>query len=581
MTFPPATSRTSFAGRWLLIVVLVVVLLSLAAPAVVLGAETTASSPTEPGPEEQRFRRRTKPAEPPTPVTPAIEDQTPPYVEPPVSADLRPFPVRTIRVEGAILIPAEELERLVAPYEGREATLADLRRLAAELTQWLRGHGYVTSRVYLPPQDVTEGIVTVQIFEGRIGEVRAEGGARWARPETLVRRMRSRAGAALDYRLLRGDLAMLNANLDREISAVLVPGKATGTTDLVLRVDERRPIHVGYLAHNAGTRTTGRFRQGFVAGHSNLTGHDDQLVIRTEVSERSRFVGTAASFLIPVGAGGRTFGFDASHAEVTLGRQFQPLDIEGTATVLGMTWAEPLWRDERWELEWVTGFDGKRIRSKETRSVRGKDDLRVLRLGPSLLERDAFGRSILTTELGIGFSRFLGGSRKVDAAASRAQTGGQFVRLTVSGGRLQRVWGRLQVLLRGTWQWTDDRLPPAETLQIGGAETVRGYPQAEFLGDYGYVGSVELRIPVPVPIGLPPRAASPLTFVGFVDTGGAFLRKPLQTEEARRRLTGVGVGLRWALSQHMAASVDLGLPVGDTSSDENRPQVHYSINAGF
>ncbi|MBI4227020.1 MAG: ShlB/FhaC/HecB family hemolysin secretion/activation protein [Candidatus Omnitrophica bacterium] len=540
-------------------------------------AETSASPRTEAGPEEQRFRRRATPQEPQESVVPSIEDRTSAPEAPPVPAGPA-FLVRTVRLEGRPLIPEGAFRAIAAPYEGRALTFADLQQLTQALTHWLRRRGYVTSRVSLPPQDVTDGVVTLRLLDGLVGAIRVEG-ATHSRPTTLRARMQSRPGALLNYPRLQGDLARLNATPDRRVAAVLMPGEAPGTTDVVLNVDEQSPIHAGLFAHNAGARLSGRFRHGLILGHHNLTGHDDQLVVRTERSPRTGFLGTTASYLIPLGASGRTVGLDASHADVQLGMQFRPSPIEGRATVLGLTWSEPIIQRPSWEAEWNVGIDGKRIRSREGGGDRGKDDLRVLRTGPNWLGHDPHGRGMLTTELGIGFSRFLGSSRKEDPAASRTQTGGQFVRLTVAGGRLQRLWGQFQLLARGAWQWTDDRLPPAEMLQIGGAETVRGYPQGEFLGDYGYVGTVEVRAPLPWGHR---RGAPTWSLAGFYDGGAAFLRKPLQTEEAQRRLQGVGVGLRWTWSPSTSAVLDLALPVGDTSSeDEDRPRIHYAVNLGF
>lgn len=540
-------------------------------------AETSASSRSEAGPEEQRFRERERPHEPPEVVLPSIDDRTP-LATPPAAPAGPSFLARAIRVEGPLLIPDPVVRAAVKPLEGRQVTFEDVQRAAEALTRWLRGRGYVTSRVYIPPQDVTDGIVTLRILDGRVGEVRVEG-ARYSRPSHLLRRMHSRPGARLNYQQLQMDLTRLNEMPDRQVAAVLMPGRETGTSDVVLNVEEQWPVHAGYFAHNAGARLSGRFRQGVRVGHNNLTGRDDQLVVRTELSQRTGFWGTTANYLLPLEASGRTVSIDASHADVHLGQQFHPNDIEGRAIVLGATWSEPLIQRPQWETEWIVGFDGKRIRSREDGGDRGKDDLRVLRTGPNWLEQDPHGRSLVTTELGIGFSRFLGASRKVDPSASRTDTGGQFVRLTVAGGRLQRLWGGLQLLLRGAWQWTDDRLPPAEMLQIGGAETVRGYPQGEFLGDYGYVGTAELR--APLPWGW--RRGKPAWYLaGFYDGGAAFLRHPLQTEEEQRRLQGVGIGLRWTWTVHASAVLDLGLPVGDTSSeDEDRPRVHYAVNVGF
>lgn len=550
-------------------------LLALTAPRL-QAAETSAPSTQEAGPEERRFRRR-GPPEPPERRPPQIEDRLglPDLPEAPAGP---PFTVRTIRVQPDEAIPADVRQRVVGPYEGRTVTLADLQRLAAELTRWLRGQGKVTSRAYIPPQEVVDGVVTIQILEGRIGEIRVEG-TTYSRPSTLTRRMQTKPGTLLDYRRLQQDLGRLNAGPDRRVTAVLLPGRTTGTTDILLRVQETSPWHAGLLANNTGTKFTGRHRQGVTLGHQNVTGHDDQLVLRAEVAgERTGFIGGTAGYLLPLGASGRTLSVDLSHAQVTLGRQFRPRDLEGTATVLGVTWAEPWFQTAHWEAEWAVGFDAKRIRSRENGSDQGKDELRILRVGPNVLEQDASGRSIVATEVGIGFSGILGASGRVDPSASRPETGGQFVRLTIAGGRLQRLFDRLQLLLRGAWQWTNDRLPPAEAMRLGGAETVRGYPEGEFLGDYGYSGTAELRVPLPF---FRRGERRPLTLVAFVDGGAGFLRHPLQAEEEKRRLIGVGFGLRWVLTPYTQASVDLGFPVGDTSIEKDTPRLSYGVAVGF
>ncbi len=541
-------------------------------------AQTTAPASSEAGPEEARFRRRGKGLEPPARVIPSIEDQAPPYLEPPFGSEVRKFFVKKITVEGSVLLPDNEAVPMVSPYEGRELTLVDLRKLAGELTRWLRGHEYVTSRVYIPPQEITDGLVKVQVLEGRIGEIRIEG-ATSSRPKTLTGRMRTKPGDLLRYAVLQRDLAALGANPDRKVMAVLVPGKTTGTTDVVIRLEEQHPWHAGYFLHNLGTKLTGRFRQGAVAGHNNLTGHDDQLVVRTEFSERSDFFGLTANYLIPLGATGGTLGVDFSRADIELNRHFRRNNVIGDATVLGVSWAQPVFQTADWETEWVTGFDFKRIRSRELGVDQGKDDLRVLRLGPNFLEQDAWGRSIVTNEVGIGFSGFLGGSHKKDSAASRTQSGGQFTRVNLGLGRLQRLFWGFQLLVRGVAQLTNDRLPPAEGFRLGGQESVRGYPEGEFLGDYGYSGTTELRLPIP--LLKVSDTASKLTLVAFADGGAGFLRKPVTGELSKKRLVGLGFGWRWAASPYTNLLMDVGFPVGNDSDDGNGPRLSVSFNMGF
>lgn len=72
-----------------------------------------------------------------------------------------------------------------------------------------------------------------------------------------------------------------------------------------------------------------------------------------------------------------------------------------------------------------------------------------------------------------------------------------------------------------------------------------------------------------------------MTGLVFADGGAAFLRKPLQTEEEKKRLLGVGFGLRWTFNPHATALLDIGFPAGDTSVEEDRPRAYYAVSLGL
>jgi hemolysin activation/secretion protein len=129
-------------------------------------------------------------------------------------------------------------------------------------------------------------------------------------------------------------------------------------------------------------------------------------------------------------------------------------------------------------------------------------------------------------------------------------------------------------------QYTPDKLVTGEQFYIGGATTVRGYPEMEFLGDYGYNATIEIRTPVfPFPSGLRvPKdeglLKDKLQLVYFCDFGHAFLRDPLVGEKKRKSLLGAGAGFRLNLWRKFFISVDWAKPLAPNPSDDKKDKVH-------
>jgi hemolysin activation/secretion protein len=95
-----------------------------------------------------------------------------------------------------------------------------------------------------------------------------------------------------------------------------------------------------------------------------------------------------------------------------------------------------------------------------------------------------------------------------------------------------------------------------EQFALGGPDTVRGYNQAELLGDNAYLVGAELR--------WSPFLDDPDVFqvVTFIDHGGVGLRQ-LQPGDfpAGNHLTGCGFGIRWALAPKTNLRFDVGFPL--------------------
>jgi len=141
----------------------------------------------------------------------------------------------------------------------------------------------------------------------------------------------------------------------------------------------------------------------------------------------------------------------------------------------------------------------------------------------------------------------------------------------------------MMLSIRGAWQITPDIVPSSEEIRIGGSGSVRGYQDGEYLGDNGGYGTVELFLPLyMIPDGWTlPSAQETLRkqiqMVGFVDFGGAAIRKPLIGEKPDRFLAGAGAGFRAHLYDKVYGRIEYGFPPSDNRSGAFYVGVSYEI----
>jgi len=102
--------------------------------------------------------------EPPRPADSAlpglgIKPPAPPSTSLPVAS----INVTRFRFSGLTVVDRAELERVVAPWTGRQVSGAELSQAANAVTEHLRRRGLFVAHAYFPEQNVTDGVVEMAI----------------------------------------------------------------------------------------------------------------------------------------------------------------------------------------------------------------------------------------------------------------------------------------------------------------------------------------------------------------------------------------------------------------------------------
>lgn len=147
-----------------------------------------------------------------------------------------------------------------------------------------------------------------------------------------------------------------------------------------------------------------------------------------------------------------------------------------------------------------------------------------------------------------------------------------------------------QIFGRVHGQVSDGPLVNSEQYAGGGAETARGYLEAEALGDNGIFGTLEFRTPsilrtkrVPKVEGSPDESTgNEWRFYAFGDIGTVVLYDTLPEQDSSFKFASIGLGTEIQLREHFHGLVEIALPFTTlTETVAHDPRVNFRLWADF
>ena len=423
------------------------------------------------------------------------------------------FFVKRIDVQGATILTNIEIDKIIVPYQGTMMTLNDAQKVADLITDIYRKKGFITSRAYVPPQTMKDNVLTIKTIEGRLGTVDIKGN-KYFKTSLLKRELHLTQDGYFNYSALQKSMVYINQHPDRTASTILVPGQEPGTTDVVLNVKDRLPIHAGFIYDNYGSRYIDSNRYALTFEDNNLLGFDDRMFAKVQTSDSNYMRFGQLQYVVPV-TETLNIGAYGIYSNMKLTKEFAALEATGKARVLGLFFDKALIQEDNFEWRVNGGFDYKNISNDELGTLISRDKERVLKLGTELDITDRFGRTIISPEIDVGIPDFLNGMTAKDGLAARAGSGGSFQKWDMSVYRLQPLPLDTSLLWKNQAQWSHDTLPAAEEFELGGPTSVRGYGPDEAYGDKGLYSALEWSVP---PYFIPDYMKVPFTQVALKDS---------------------------------------------------------------
>ena len=135
---------------------------------------------------------------------------------------------------------------------------------------------------------------------------------------------------------------------------------------------------------------------------------------------------------------------------------------------------------------------------------------------------------------------------------------------------------RDSALVRWSGQWTDSPLVNNEQFSLGGVDTVRGYLEAETLGDSGFAGGP--RIAQPAGRRAPDLSSHP-SMPSFSSTAASPPGRSAAGATYRTHLWSTGVGLRLENASGLSGDLDYAVPqVDGTRTRDGGRRIDFSLS---
>jgi hemolysin activation/secretion protein len=445
----------------------------------------------------------------------------------------------------------KEVRAILAAYEGRKLTLAQIYEAADKVTTHYRDKGYLVAKVYVPIQDARKGTLRLKLLLGRYGRIKLNN-------ESLVRTGFLQGiidhavgtGAAAPPPIHKNELerAML---LISDLAGAGVPkvaigaGQQQGLSDFAFTLPPARRINGFVLGDNFGTPWTGRDRLTGGLDINSPLGLGDQLSLFGMVSKENEMIDGSASYSLPIGYDGLRAQVTAFHTTYVLGGTFASLDSRGVADGISGTLTYPIIRSRAASLYIAANFSDK-VLNDLSDNLSYAD--RTIKLGTLSLSYNTIGLLPFTglpmttntiVSFTIGNVYFFDPTQRSENIAG-ADTVGNYGRINLTFSDVVALTDKLSASVNARAQKASRNLDTSEQLQLTGAYGIRSFNEG-VSGDSGYIITPELRYALPT---LPRLKGFQHSIGLFTDVGGAWLEDGSYTvtQQSFTQLNDVGIG---------------------------------------
>lgn len=459
--------------------------------------------------------------------------------------------VKQINLNGNTLFRPADLDHIVKPYLNRYVSIDELHQLRHQLSRAYITKGYINSGVVLPDQKISDGLIHFNVIEGRLTDIKILGNDK-LNTEYITDRIHSNNGQPLNILDTQNDLKLLQRNpLLSQINASLEPGNSLGESTLIVNVKERERSLFSITLDNHKPPSVGSERIGINYENSNLTGGGDALFLSAGTTDGINDIAVTYSNSLTHHDDKLSIYF-SNNESIVIEEPFSAIDLESESMLIGILYGYPVINTLNNTQKVLVGLETNENKSTilgspiafdpGADSLTGESKVAVFQLGYDYLNRSI--DSIFTYNIMLRHG--------LDIANSTINTNGlpdsKFNSLRAQFQFAKKIpLLSSQFFARSSVQFTADPLLSLEKFVIGGASSVRGYRENQYIRDNGMLLTFEWQIPVSRDAR--GNRTNKINIIPFIDMGYAKDSDEVISDTKSESISSAGLGFTWNPNQ--------------------------------
>lgn len=447
-----------------------------------------------------------------------------------------------------------ELVRLVGELEFQLGwiTVEQLDEIAASVTEYYRENGFILSTAFVPEQEVTDGVIRLNVLEGRLGEVAVANELIFS-PDTIKAAFSNDLGQPVTEERIEGALRRINDLPGVRVRGSFSPGDNVGETRLTLGVLEEKAWSSSILLDNHGAETTGETRLYAATEWNNLLNKGHRLsagVLRSEGPDSSIFGQIEYQFPFTRDRRGMVSAAVSTN-EFSVTRLANLPEIVGETDNFSLGMSYQVIRSRTLNLGLSAGYTQKDVIFEvgELTTLSTDEKIETVNVSVDYTQLWDDRQLLLTGRFGVDQGHMIEGEARGQST--------DFTKLLLSANLLKRFsidnWltkneSYFNFVFKLNAQYTEKFLSSVEQFSLGGPDAVRAFGVSDVSVDSGAYAGVELFFDLPYDItdtfNLPLDPIRPFVFYDY-GYGVARGLEGGQDFDAQIKAFGAGFRLNW------------------------------------
>lgn len=427
------------------------------------------------------------------------------------------FFVKNIVVSGNTLILSKNINLLFSNLLNTTVTIDELKLAMDEVTLLYQDKGYI-GRATLPQQDITDGVITVEIREGIFGgaELLTDPDVNYLVNPVIIKQYIESSlsiGSPVDTNKLERAILIASDLPGVLVNQSLQAGKNPGETDSGVRMINE-PWFLGSLTNdNFGSKTTGYNQTLLSSSLLSPNGFGDRIDIALLKTEGVDY--GSITYALPIGYSGLTLGMNASLMSYdVVNGEATTLELSGVSRTLSIDATYPLIRSRTNNLNLTSSLEAKEFINKSSFGTESDYLSKTFNVGVNYLDLTDWlmgGEFVGSINIALGHNDYGNSSNTFQTSKKNDNTDGLHGIFSSNINFTQFFDDENFAAIQLSTQYGNKNLDSSQKFFLGGERGVRAYPASEAGGTHGILLKVDYNY----------LLTSEITAIAFYDHGYA------------------------------------------------------------